>query len=93
MNNNYKELCKELAKAMNREGGEYLVATKIGKDETVRFEAEINTSTQLLTYEALLGALVTDESLRDEDFIAVYDAISSVLESEYDRRFRKESKA
>lgn len=40
MNNNYEKLYKELAKAMNREDGEYLVMTKVGEDETVHFEAE-----------------------------------------------------
>ena len=93
MNNNYKELCKELAKAMNREDGEYLVMTKIGEDEPLHYVAGIKLSTQLLVCETLLSNLVTHEELCDEDFITVYDKISSVLESEYDKRFRKEKEA
>ena len=93
MNKYYKKICKELAKAMNREDGEYLVVTQVGEDEPMVFVAEFELSTQLFVCESLLSNLVTHEELCDEDFITVYDAISSVLESEYDRRFRKESKA
>ena len=93
MNKYYKKICKELAKAMNRENGEYLVVTQVGEDEPMVFVAEFKLSTQLSVCEFLLGNLVTHEELCDEDFITVYDAISSVLESEYDKRFRKESKA
>ena len=92
MNNTYKEICKELAKAMNREDGEYLVMTKVGEFVT-SFEAGFKASTQLSICKSLLSNLVTHEELCDEDFIAVYDAISSVLESEYDKRFRKEKEA
>lgn len=93
MNKYYKKICKELAKAMNREDGEYLVVTQVGEDEPLHYVVGNKLSTQLLVCETLLSNLVTHEELCDEDFITVYDAISSVLESEYDRRFRKESKA
>ena len=93
MNNTYKEICKELAKAMNREDGEYLVMTKVGEDEPLHYVAGIKLSTQLFVCKSLLSNLVTHEELCDEDFITVYDTICPILHNEYDRRFGKESKA
>ena len=78
---------------MKRENGEYLVMTQVGEDEPMVFVAEFELSTQLFVCESLLSNLVTHEELCDEDFITVYDAISSVLESEYNKRFRKEKEA
>ena len=93
MNKYYKKICKELAKAMNREDGEYLVVTQVGEDEPMVFVAEFELSTQLFVCESLLSNLVTHEELCDEDFITVYDTICPILHNEYDRRFGKESKA
>ena len=96
MNNTYKEICKELAKAMNCEGGEFIAAVKIDSDgacKRTKLIVKMSLGEQIDIIETMLGHIFSYESLRDEDFITVYDTICPILHNEYDRRFGKESKA